>query len=128
MIDPFKSALNKLKCPLCKAQIDIISEKNGGYGCASNIDHYQVTLSYSDVAIIWERLSFYDKKHKYIIHKNYSDLKIKTEIFIYSVDLEGRQIFTFDTKTLSIDSDAFDFNNFVAENAINRINTMLVFQ
>lgn len=126
MINPFTSALNKLRCPICKAQIDMLDR--AGYGCAANSDHYQVNISSHDIAVTWEKVNIYTKKHKYSIIKTYEQANIHTEIFIRDVDLEGRVIFTFDVKSYKTNVNMFDFTNFNSEKAINRINTILVFQ
>jgi len=126
MTNKFTSALNKLRCPICKAQIDML--ERAGHGCAANSDHYQVSISPHDIAVTWEKVNFYTKKFKYSIIKTYEQANIHTEIFIREVDLEGRVIFTFDIKSYKTDINLFDFTNFNVEKAINRINTILVFQ
>jgi hypothetical protein len=125
-----KKLLNSLKCPLCKAPIDLIeyssARKGYNFACAINIDHYLIDLIYDPLMVNVETVNVYDHKHKYEISKFYKD-GIKTSIKVYETDLESRVIYSFKEKKIVIDIDAFNFAAFNAERAINRIKVIFVF-
>ena len=133
-MDPVvKKILNSLSCPLCKAPIDLLSNKNIGYnyGCAANNAHYTLYLIEVDsvIKINQECVSFYDKSHMYKIVKQHSiDGTTITFISVYNTDLEGRVIFSLKEKKILMNQDAFDFTNFDESKAINRIKTLFLFQ
>ena len=123
--------LNSLKCPICKAPIDICSKRTMiyNYGCAINADHYSIYLVNWEpiVRIETETVNIYDKNHKYSISKLYNFGDISTVISVYETDLENRVIFSFKEKRLVLDNSLFDFNNFDKDKALNRIKTIFVF-
>lgn len=122
-----KKLLNNLKCPVCKAPIDILKyTKPWNFGCAYEFDHYRLRLN--DGYISAEQTSIYDISHKYVILKEYKDFQIKTTIHIYNADPEGRVGFSFVDKKVTTDIDLFDFKNFDSKKALNRIKTYLLFQ
>lgn len=122
-----KKLLNSLKCPICKAPIDILKHsKPWNFGCAYEMDHYKIRLN--DGYCSSEQTSIYDKTHKYVLVKEFKDLKLNTTIYIYNTDPEGRVGFSFIEKKVSTDLNLFDFRNFDKEKALNRIKTYLLFQ
>lgn len=123
-----KQLLNSLRCPICKAQIDMaIMIRGYNYCCANDVDHYTLNLDFGEIKK--ERVNIYDKKHKYSIIKIYDNSgKIETIINIFETDLENRVIFSFKEKKISFDNDIFDFKNFKVDRALNRIKTIFVFQ
>ena len=126
----FRDLLNKLKCPICKAPIDLVYVRGYNYGCAVNYDHYIIFMVSGPLSWIEkEKVNLYDKKHQYSIIKNYTYLGFSSlEIKVNETDLEGRVIFSFEEKVFKSDIDAFDFSNFNSEKAINRIKTLFAFQ
>jgi hypothetical protein len=126
----FRDLLNKLKCPICKAPIDLVYVRNYNYGCAIDHDHYIISMIGGPLSWIEkEKVNLYDKKHQYSIIKNYTYLGFSSlEIKVNETDLEGRVIFSFEEKVFKSDIDAFDFSNFNSEKAINRIKTLFAFQ
>jgi hypothetical protein len=120
------SILNNMKCPICNNQLDIYFKNK--YVCVSNFDHYQVTLSISDYAIVDEKISIYDTSSRYVISKKYFTNGMKTTITSQDIDLEGRLIFSFEIKTLIVDYDCFDFKSINIDDFINRIKIMFTFQ
>jgi hypothetical protein len=128
-VDPVtKKLLNGLNCPICKAPIDICTIKFKGYnyGCAVNNDHYTILVDMCFLVV--ETVRVYDAKHQYIISNHYTGTKIKTTISVNETDPEGRVIFSFKEKVLALDKAYFDFRNFNAAKAVNRIKTIFVFQ
>jgi hypothetical protein len=133
-MDPVaKKILNNLSCPLCKAPIDLLANRNIGYnyGCAANDDHYVLHLITWDVPIRIDQecVNFYDSTHMYKIVKQHSiDGTTVTFISVYDTDLEGRVIFSFKEKKILMNQNAFDFTNFDENKALNRIKTIFLFQ
>ena len=105
-MDPItKKILNSLCCPLCKAPIDLLVNRNLGYnyGCAFDFDHYAVNLIGLEfpIRIDQECVNFYDTCHMYKIVKKHSiDSPTLTFISVYDTDLEGRVIFSFKEKKI----------------------------
>lgn len=132
---PTKKLLNSLSCPICKAQIDIISGrcsslyKGYDYGCVINFDHYVLYISgvgnYSP-KIEKEAVAIYNDKHKYQLVKTYLDNQVKTEITVFNIDPEGRVQFSFRNNSAKFDFDIFDFANFNMETALTKIETVLL--
>lgn len=138
LIPEAKQLLNSLKCPICKSPIDLYSgvplyNRSGhNFACAEDNQHYSLLLKYdiSPILIMQERTHVYDHNKKYQLNKTYDyegGGSITTEIVIYRIDPEGREMFSFEKKRLSFDKDLFDFSNFNKEKAIQRIETILVF-
>jgi hypothetical protein len=125
-----KNILNSLQCPICKAPIDMVCHgalRGYNYCCASNQDHYAIGLDFGEIKK--EIVNIYDSNHKYSIIKLYNDSgQIETIINIFETDLENRVIFSFKEKKIAFDNDIFDFKNFKANKALNRIKTIFVFQ
>jgi len=128
---PKKELLNSLKCPVCGGQIDIARVCGSNYGCVNNPYHYNLNIETGSVAIFSfltrERITLYDSKYRYDILRIHGE-SIKTKIEIFDIDGERRVIFSFKDKFVEIDGDAFDFNNFNSDKALNRIKTILLFQ
>jgi hypothetical protein len=129
-----KKLLNNIKCPICKGPIDMISyfwrpNKDFNFGCANDYKHYSLALRHDELPILItaERVHVYDGNKKYQLNKKYSDNTVSTEIVIYRIDPEGREIFTFEQKRLLLEKDLFDFAHFNNEKAVQRIKTILLF-
>lgn len=126
-----KKILNALKCPLCKAPIDLIeyssARKGYNFGCAINVDHYAISLIYDPVMVAAECIHIHDAHHMYEIIKHPYG-KVRTTIKIFNTDAESRVIFSFKEKQLDMDIDAFNFDKLDLERAINRIKTIFLFQ
>jgi hypothetical protein len=132
-MDPVaKKMLNSLSCPICKSPIDMAGYyvNNYNYGCATDIDHYAIHLILWEpiIRISGERVNLYDKNRKYSLIKSFDNGNVVTTIEIYETDLENRVIFSFKDKRIMMNKDLFDFRNFNAEKALNRIKTIFVFQ
>lgn len=131
-MDPLtKQALNSLSCPVCKSPIDMLPKtgpKGFSFGCALDIDHYVLGMTFGLISI--ERVGIYDldKRRKYIITKKHKDGASDTEISIMDTDQEGRIIFSFTDNKVTTDLEIFDFKRFNAEKAINKIKTFLLFR
>lgn len=137
MIQDLKKLLNSLKCPLCKMSIDIIDSRLLGYreynyGCASNLDHYTVSIMRNDLNIYFlfkEMVNVYDKNHKYQLTKKYDQISsnIRTEILVLKIDQEKRVQFSFKNNSLILDKELFDFSKLNVDKVIERIKTILTF-
>jgi hypothetical protein len=134
MTNTAKKILNSLKCPICRSPIDItgypVFSTTYNYGCAYNCSHYMlsiITLG-GETKIEKERVSVFDKTHKYEISKTYRPNGNKTEIIAYQIDPEGRVIFSFKNHQLNVEQEIFNFSNFNPDKALNRIKTLFVFQ
>jgi hypothetical protein len=105
-----------MKCPVCKAPIDVLSCRNMGYnyGCASNYDHYMINLLLWEPIVTLEKetVNIYDDTHKYAITRAHINGNVQTIIDVFTTDLESRVIFSFKEKKLKLDKDVFDFKNF----------------
>ena len=135
-MDPIaKQILNTLKCPLCKARIDLLDWKDVSDGrkynfcCSSNWEHYRNFFVHWQpvIYIEYETVVIYEGHRKYHLTQ-YDDNR--TEIFIYDVDAENRIIDDKDKKkpVFRYDKKLFDFSNTNQEKIINRVKTILVFQ
>jgi len=124
-----KKLLNSLKCPICSAQIDSITNKRYGYlySCVANKDHYVLSID-DNTSICREKVHIYDNNHKYAIVKSFTKGVPQTEISVYETDLEHRVIFSFKKKQIFMDKELFDFTNFNVDKALKRIKTVFVFQ
>lgn len=130
-----KKFLNSIKCPICNAQIDTLTNnippyRDFDFCCAESIYHYAIKVDDEYIPkIISELVNIYDDKHNYNILKTMLHVnKFKTEITINDIDQEGRLKFSFSTPRFVTELNIFDFQNFNSEKAINRIKTILVFQ
>lgn len=135
MTPELKKLLNSLRCPVCKSLIDMIDWRAGyrgyNYGCATNLDHYLVSVMNNDVgtpSLQEESVNIYSEKVKYQLSKKYDNANVKTAIGIFDIDLEKRVQFSFKKNVVLFDKDVFDFANFKPDKAIQRIKTLLTFK
>lgn len=123
-----KFLLNSLKCPICSAQIDIISCGSGAnYGCVNNTSHYVLKIldeEFPYTKIFKEKIKFTKNSKLYIIEQIYGENI--SNIWIYSVDLENRIIESRKRKYKIINFKLFDFQNFDIGKAINRVNNVFL--
>lgn len=120
--------LNGFKCPICNSRIDI-SYMHNIYICSRDYTHYTVEIKLYDSPpkVLHEIVNVYDKKHKFIIIKDFYNEEPKFFIEVYDIDQEGRITFEFTIKKISLEEDCFDFKNFNVDKAINRIKTLFLF-
>ena len=131
-----RQILNKLKCPICKSPIDLMSytaqpnRKGYNFGCAQEPDHYAIWFVHWDRknSLEKESVHVYDEKHKYNIVKDHLPTLIQTQIYVHDIDPERRIIPSHKETKLIIEQDVFDFNEFDSEKAINRIKMIFIFQ
>ena len=126
-----KQTLNKLKCPICKSQIDLMdwsikySIKKYNFCCVDNWEHYCLYLVHWEpiIRIDYEKVIVYEGRYKYEIMRS----DICTDIFTSRVDIE-HNILQDSPKLYSNAKRLFDFSNTNKEKLLNRIKTILVFQ
>lgn len=131
-MDPIvKQTLNKLKCPICKGQLDLMdwkikySSKKYNFCCVNNWQHYCLYLIHWDpvIKIEYEKVIVYEGRHKYEIIRGDS----YTDIFSSDVDIENN-VLNDSPRLYSNDKKLFDFSNTNKEKLLNRVKTILVFQ
>jgi len=131
-MDPhIKAQLNKLKCPLCKSQIDIYDQKKGtiyNFCCVSDYTHYRTWFPHWDWSPIhYDMVHIYEGKYLYTIDQRY--LIKRTSIDIYEIDAEGRVKDASKKKSFTYEGQIFfDYPNTNREKIIKRLKTILTFQ
>lgn len=119
-----KNILNRLKCPICKSQIDISAIYSQYYECLSNKFHYtlHIPIEFHQVDS-WEivRFEFDNQLHTII---NYFNIENIDEIKSCSINIYSE----LSTNSIVLDHKMFDLNNFTIEKAAARIKTIFVFQ
>lgn len=151
-MDPLvKQILNSLRCPQCRAGIDLRSygtQITGkfNYACVSDNFHYQVHLAADNgldypynqpihPVITAELVVMFEEKHKYIINQSNASILgtvDETNIEMYNIDPEGRVVEDKKkrklVKSFHYDKKLFDFAHTNKEKIFSRIKTILVFQ
>lgn len=124
-----KQLLNSLRCPVCKAQIDIAGRgisRAYNYCCSSRPQEYMLWIRERSPTptIVYDKIVVYDSSNKYIADQHYDD---KTTVFdVWNVDVEGN-LTDYSSKTVKLDYILFDYQKTDREGIIRRLKTVMVF-
>lgn len=130
-----KSFLNKMRCPLCKSQLDIIEKyKFYNFACATDSIHYAICLdgNYVPTILLREKVTLNYEHLQYILNQDYfNDGNVNSSIMTKKIDAEGRvldiseniktEIYTFKYKII-------DCQNTNQKKIISRLKTVLLLQ
>lgn len=132
-MDPLvKQMLNRLRCPVCGSQIDLLdwklpnTERRYNFCCAADWEHYRLFFIHWEpvLRIEYETVVLYEGHKQYWINQ-YEDGK--AEIFLSKVDAENRLIDSPQTPIFVSNKKLFDFSHISREKMIHRIKTIIVF-
>lgn len=124
--------LRSIQCPVCKAPIDLYNGLyNGRYCCANYSEHYVVNFANEVIpphnTVIHKEICRFPYNGKYYSIFQNSGEQPHTNIRIFEADGEGRCIFSFEPVNLTLNQKVFNFVDFDIEQAVNRIETIMVF-
>jgi hypothetical protein len=126
--------LNTLKCPICKGQVDIYTNRSTiyNYSCVYNYLHYRLCIAELNNFLIIERAktTIYDNFKKIDVENIYNMLGVflYTEIFIYPTDAEQRVIQNGKDFHINLTNQLFDFSKDSKDKILNRVKMFLTFQ
>lgn len=136
-----KLILNSMRCPLCKAQIDIIEPRpnpsyeswSSNFGCVADPEHYGIWFVHWEgppPRIVREMIVVNEGDHQYKVVQIVEQFTSSTTIKIYDIDAEQRVIYGrgHEVRTFQFNKHLFKFSNTNREKILNRIKTILVFQ
>lgn len=130
-----KLFLNGLKCPLCKSPVDISSDKKYNFACASDFNHYRVSIPISNFYdqdlppfIQEEIVIMNDGKVQYGIQQKHICMhgESETSILIKKIDAEGRIVEPY-IKKFESNKILFNFQEVKKDKLINKVKMYLTF-
>jgi hypothetical protein len=123
-----KTLLNNLKCPVCKAQIDIAGRSISSqynYSCSGHPQEYVLFIdSQLSLPIRYDRVIIYDEHNKYIVVQVYGAQY--TVLDVWKVDAEGN-LTDYNNKTVKLNYILFDYQKMDREKIVRRLKTVMVF-